>query len=53
MHSATFSVTKLDRVQAQILHHVLARARGAAHTASDAWHLHFFSLMISQQQILH
>lgn len=36
----TFSLTKLDGIQTQILDHVLARTRGAAHTVSHAWNLH-------------
>lgn len=36
----TFSLTKLNGIQTQILDHVLARTRGAAHTVSHAWNLH-------------
>jgi len=39
----TFSPTKLDGVQTEILYHVLTRARGAADTVSQAWNLHHWA----------
>lgn len=39
----TFSLTKLDGVQTEILYHVLTRARGAADTVSHAWNLHHWA----------